>query len=64
MFPFSSFILPFFFFFLYLYGKIDVSWTYFGNHFKIYVNQTIMQFALNLHSDVGQQFLNETGKKL
>ena len=27
-----------------------------GNHFTIYVNQTIMQYALNLCSDVCQLF--------
>ena len=31
--------------------------TYCGNtHFTIYVNQTIMQYALNLHNDVYQLF--------
>ena len=26
--------------------------TYWGNHFTLYVNQTIMFYALNLYSDV------------
>ena len=53
--------LPFFLF--YLYEKMDISWTYCGNHFTIYVNHTIMLYALNLHSDVCQLFLNTTGKE-
>ena len=41
---------------------VDISQTY-CNHFIIYVNQTIMLYALNLYSDVCQWLLNETGKK-
>ena len=40
---------------------MDVSWTYYGNHFTIYVNQTIMLYAFNLYSDVCQLFFNKTG---
>ena len=32
--------------------------------FTIYVNQTIMFYALNLYSDTCQLFLNKTGKSL
>lgn len=49
---FSFFLFIFFIFLLYLYEKMDVSWTYCGNHFIIYVNQTIMLYTLNLYSDV------------
>ena len=30
------------------------------SHFKIYVNQTIILYNLNLHSDICQLFLNKT----
>lgn len=40
---------------------MDVSWTYCGNPFTINVTQTIMLFALNLHSEDCQLFLNKTG---
>lgn len=42
---------------------MDSSGTSCGNYFTIYVNQTIMPYALNLHSDVCQLFLNKTGKE-
>ena len=42
---------------------MDVSGTYCGNHFTIYVNQTIMLYPLNLYSDVYQLFLNKIGNK-
>ena len=41
---------------------MDVSWTYCGNHFTIYVNQIIMLYVYNLYSDVCQLFLNKAGK--
>lgn len=41
---------------------IDVSWTYLGNHFTIYVKQLIILYALNLYSDVCQLFLTKTGE--
>jgi len=47
---------------LYLYEKVGVSLTYCGNHFTIYINQTIMLYTLNLHHDVRKLFLNKTGK--
>ena len=47
--------------FLHLYEKMDASLTYFGNHFTIYVNQTIMMKALKLYGEVCQLFLNKTG---
>ena len=53
-----------FFFLLYLYEKINVTRTYCGNHFSIYINQTIMLYALNLHSDDVYYFLNKLGKKV
>ena len=41
-----------------------ISWTYYGNHFTMYVSQTIMLYALNIHSDYFcQLFLNKTGGK-
>ena len=43
--------------------EVNVSWTYRGNHFRIYENQTIMLYGLNLDSDVRQLFLNQTGEK-
>lgn len=46
-----------------LYEKMNVSWTYSGNHFTIHANQTIMSCTLNIHSDVCQLFLNKTVKK-
>ena len=39
----------------------DDSWAYCGNHFTIYVNQTITLYALNLPNDVHRLFLNKTG---
>ena len=51
------------FFLLSLYEKMDVSWTYCGNHFTIYVNQTIMLYLLSLYNHVFQLFLNKTGGK-
>lgn len=33
------------------------------NHFTVYVDQTIMLYALNLHSDICQLFLNKIGKE-
>lgn len=57
-FPPYSFLL---FFFLYL-CEMNVSWTYYGNHFKIYVNQAIMLYTLNSHNDISQLFLNKTGR--
>lgn len=41
---------------------MNVSWTYYGNHFKIYVNQAIMLYTLNSHNDISQLFLNKTGR--
>lgn len=32
--------------------KMDVSWTYYGKHFTMYVNQTIMLYSSNLCTDV------------
>ena len=49
-------------FLLYLQEKMGVNWTYCGYHFTMYVNQTIMLYALNLYSDVCQSFFNTTGK--
>lgn len=40
-----------------------VSWTCCGNYFTIYVNQAIMLYTFNLHSDMYQLFLNKTVKK-
>ena len=42
---------------------MDVSGTYFNNHFTIYVNQTTMLYTFNLYSNVCQLFLNKTGIK-
>ena len=36
----KSFSLFFLFLLLYLYEKMDITWTYCDNHFTIYVNQT------------------------
>lgn len=41
---------------------MDVGWTYCGNHFTIYVSQIIMLYALDLHSDICQLFLNKKKK--
>ena len=46
---------------MYLCETMDVSWMYRNKHFTIYVNQTIMLYALNSYSDVCQLFLNKTG---
>ena len=43
---------------------MDVIWTYFSDHFTIYVNLTIVLYALNLYRDVCQLFLNKIGKIL
>lgn len=45
--------IPFFFLFLllYLYEKMCVNRTHYGNYFTMYVNQTIMLYALNFNSD-------------
>ena len=51
----------FLFLLLNLLRKMDFSWTYCGNHFTIYVSETITFYAL--YSDVGQLFLNQTGTK-
>ena len=56
------FPFPFFFFLSHLYEKVDVGWIFCGNHFTIYVNQTIMLRALNSYSDVCQLLFNKTGK--
>ena len=40
------------FFVLYLYKKIDVSWTNCGKHFTIYKIQTLILYASNLYSEV------------
>ena len=34
-----------------------------GNNFTIYVNQTIVLYTLNLHSEVCQLLFNKTGRK-
>ena len=39
---------------------MDVSWTYCGDHFMIYLNQTIMLSTWNLYSAAGQLLLNKT----
>ena len=49
------------FYFLSIVCIWDDSWAYCGNHFTIYVNQTITLYALNLPNDVHQLFLNKTG---
>ena len=36
---------------------------YCGNHFTMYVSQTIMLYTLNLYSVVCQLYLNKTGQK-
>ena len=60
----ENFFSPFFpLFLLYVYRMMNVSWTYCGSHFTIYVNQTIMLCTLNVYSDVCQLFLSKTGKK-
>lgn len=55
--------LLFSFFLLYLYEKMDITQTYYGNHFIMYINQTIMLYALNLYTDIWQLLLNKTGEK-
>ena len=40
-----------------------VHWTYYGNHFMMYVSQIIMLATFNLHSAVCQLYLNKTGRK-
>ena len=52
----------FFLFLMDLNEKMGVTWTYHGNHFTIYVNETIMLYALNLQSNICQSFLSRTGK--
>ena len=53
-----------FFFFIFIpKGKMDVSWPSCGNHFTVYVNQTIMSYALNLHGDTCQLFLKLRRKR-
>lgn len=42
---------------------MDVSWNCCGDHFTIYVNQTIVPYTLNLYSDVCQFFIKKTEKK-
>ena len=37
-----------------LYEMLNVSWTYCGNHFTIYVHQTSMLYALSLYGDTDQ----------
>lgn len=59
IFTFSLFFLLFFL--LYPYEKIDVCWTYCGNHFIIHVDQTIRLYTLNLYCDACQLFLHKTG---
>lgn len=41
---------------------MNVNLTHCGNHFTIYVNQSIMLCSLNLYNDVCQLFLNENEK--
>lgn len=41
---------------------MEVSGTHCGDRFIIYVNQTIMLYALNLQSDVYHLFPNKPGK--
>ena len=38
---------------------MDVNYTYFGNHFTIYISNIIMPYALNLHNAVCQLHLNK-----
>lgn len=54
-----------FFFLLYLYDRMDVSWAY-CNHFTMYANQTIILYAWNIHSDVMyvSYFLIKLGKEI
>lgn len=40
-----------------------VHWTYYGNHFIMYVSQIIMLATFNLRSAVCQLYLNKTGRK-
>lgn len=40
-----------------------VSWTYCGNHFTVYLNQTILLYTLSFHSDVCQLFLKKKLEK-
>ena len=47
---------------MYLYEKLGFSRTCVNNS-TIYVNQTIMLYALNLYIDVCQLFFNKTGGK-
>lgn len=42
---------------------MNVSWTFYGNNYIIYVNQTIVLYALNSYRDVCQFLLNKTWKK-
>ena len=49
-------------FFYYLYAMRDVSWIYCDNYFTVGINQTIMPYALNLYSEIGQLFLNKAIK--
>ena len=57
-----SLLFSFLFFLLYLCEKMDVSWTCWGNHFTMWINQTILLYALNLHKDVHQWFFNKSGE--
>lgn len=41
---------------------MDASWTFCGKHFTVYVNRTTMLYALNVHSDTCQFFLNKFGE--
>ena len=52
-----------FFSFYFIYKIIDVNWTYYDNHFTIYVNQAIILYALTLYSDSCRLFLNKTGRE-
>ena len=54
----------FLFFLLYLHEVMDINKTYCGNHFTIYFSQTIMQYTLNLYSDVCQSYLNKKRRKI
>lgn len=44
--------------------KMDVSWASCGNHFTIYVNQTVMLDTLNGYNDICQLFLIKIGKNI
>lgn len=46
---------------MYPYEKMDGSWAYCGHHFVMYVNQTVMLYALN--NGVCQLFFTITGTK-